>query len=37
MIVDKITAKVNLHTDSYEKRRGHFKKIREENIFKDDF
>ncbi|WP_202637159.1 hypothetical protein [Cronobacter dublinensis] len=37
VIVDKITAKVNLHTDSYEKRREHFKKIREENIFKDAF
>lgn len=37
MIVDKITAKVNLHTDSYEKRREHFKNIREENVFKDVF
>ena len=37
VIVDKITAKVNLHTDSYEKRREHFKNIREENIFKDAF
>lgn len=37
VIVDKITAKINLHTDSYEKRREHFKNIREENIFEDAF
>ena len=36
-IVDKITAKVNLHTTSYAKRREHFEKIKSTNVFADAF
>ncbi|GAB83035.1 hypothetical protein EB105725_40_00360 [Shimwellia blattae DSM 4481 = NBRC 105725] len=36
-VVDKITAKVNLYTTSYEKRRGHFEKIKSTNVFADAF
>ncbi|MFB6327796.1 hypothetical protein ACE8EZ_17115 [Pantoea deleyi] len=36
-VVDKITAKVNLHTTSYEKRRGHFENIKSTNVFADAF
>lgn len=36
-IVDKITAKVNLHTDSYEKRRKHFERIMNKKIFLEAF
>ncbi|EKM0378399.1 hypothetical protein PTT41_004132 [Cronobacter turicensis] len=37
VIVDTITAKVNLHTNSYEKRRMHFERISKENVFADAF
>lgn len=36
-IVDKITAKVNLHTTSYAKRREHFERIKSTNVFTDAF
>ncbi|GAB7271157.1 hypothetical protein DZS_25510 [Dickeya ananatis] len=36
-VVDKITAKVNLHTTSYAKRREHFEKIKSANVFADAF
>ncbi|HAY0637100.1 TPA: hypothetical protein JS394_002073 [Serratia rubidaea] len=36
-IVDKITAKVNLHTDSYEKRRKHFENIMNKKMFVEGF
>ncbi|WP_446029158.1 glycoside hydrolase family 19 protein [Lelliottia amnigena] len=36
-IVDKITAKVNLYTTSYAKRRDHFERIKSNNIFIDAF
>ncbi|EJL88213.1 hypothetical protein [Pantoea sp. GM01] len=32
-IVDRITAKVNLHTDSYAKRRGHFERFHNDKVF----
>ncbi|WP_423241114.1 glycoside hydrolase family 19 protein, partial [Erwinia amylovora] len=37
VIVDKITAKVNLHTDSYAKRRKHFEDIMNKKIFEAAF
>jgi predicted chitinase len=37
VIVDKITAKVNLHTDSYAKRRKHFENISNKKIFVEAF
>ena len=36
-VVDKITAKVNLYTTSYAKRREHFEKIKSTNVFADAF
>jgi predicted chitinase len=36
-VVDKITAKVNLDTTSYAKRREHFEKIKSTNVFADAF
>ena len=36
-VVDQITASVNLHTNSYEKRRNHFERITKNNIFLDGF
>ncbi|MNE64792.1 hypothetical protein D3C80_1602200 [compost metagenome] len=36
-VVDKITAKVNLHTTSYVKRHEHFEKIKSTNVFADAF
>ena len=36
-IVGKITAKVNLHTTSYAKRREHFERIKLANVLADAF
>ncbi|MGE6767913.1 glycoside hydrolase family 19 protein, partial [Serratia sp. NPDC071084] len=36
-VVDKITSKINLHTDSYAKRRKHFEKIMNKKIFLEAF